>query len=350
MCNAMVKELHRRAPAGKLQYVALNDVSKEFSSLIEGDIVVRSFFLFASFFFWFPALKEGQGLGRISTLEAIGLFLKEAKNGDDSILRALRCAMQPLVDAIMHGKSQALKKPETVTLKKQWVDMMQRAAKDVPFAVRFCPVCGENLATPLRFRDHLEGRKHCENVLVRVVVSGEVQMGDELTEADAFRLHREYCTFEKPEPPDVAMMMLTAAFDEIKEKRGHVSVPAGFRAELCFSFNVEKHRIRQVVCEFFPSMQVWRVSRRCGSGALCSVGKCVSKFRCSTSGVQRCEGRSRVVDLLRRAGAAGGDSTFETNDGNCGRKADTRDCFSLPVSANFAHSARTQQRVWKAAL
>jgi hypothetical protein len=138
-----------------------------------------------------------------------------------------------------------------VTLKKQWVDMMQRAAKDVPFAVRFCPVCGENLATPLRFRDHLEGRKHCENVLVRVVVSGEVQMGDELTEADAFRLHREYCTFEKPEPPDVAMMMLTAAFDEIKEKRGHVSVPAGFRAELCFSFNVEKHRIRQVVCEFF---------------------------------------------------------------------------------------------------
>lgn len=198
------------------------------------------------------ALKSGQGMGRITTLEACGLMLREA--GDPQAAEGLLGALQPLVDyvrAMLAPQPSPLPRlsgephprpsfPEKSVLPiladpgaremSKWSSALQRVARAVPeahagvhHALRFCVVCGDNLATPDRMQPHLRGRRHCEAVARRHLSIQRCAKSDppkepevcgdgSITDERALEVLAKYSAGPllewPPEPPDVALVAL----------------------------------------------------------------------------------------------------------------------------------------------
>jgi len=162
--RALVTELGNRCP--QLRGVRLNDrlVAAHESPLIE-------------------ALRAGCGRGRVSTLEAMALFLREvaddAVGGSTSQTRAfasedastLLDGLAPLVEHVRRERAacQPAVGPSPANLQ-VWTSALEAAVASrgedlgiVP-GLRQCLVCGAALSTPLRMKAHIRGRKHCEAV------------------------------------------------------------------------------------------------------------------------------------------------------------------------------------------
>ena len=158
------------------------------------------------------ALKSGQGAGRITTLEACGLFLREA--GHPQACERLFRALRPLVEYVVSGRRRSAAGvrgaargsrgggdrggPEEEEAVSKWASALQTASRAAPEraatddgrdaatprlhpALRFCSVCGENLATPDRMWSHLQGRGHCEAV-ARGFAASCAERGEQLPE------------------------------------------------------------------------------------------------------------------------------------------------------------------------
>ena len=231
------------------------------------------------------ALKSGQGQGRISTLEAIALFLQEAAEtmetmeiietmGIENCLKKraeilLNQGLPPLVHFV-EVKKQTVTRSDTTkkttassqiiskTIKKQWVAALRSAAlketslasflRDT-FGLRYCCICGETLATPIRFVEHIKGKKHCEKIVQEMIrESIAVNKSDNVffdapTEIAASKAFTKYSTIPLshliPEPPDVALMHMLSALhkakanaeDEAKRREAEMEMKASGRAE-----------------------------------------------------------------------------------------------------------------------
>ena len=225
--RALVRELQSRlarlgkAPAAA-PFVPLDDakVKQHHSPLIE-------------------ALKAGQGQGRISTLEACALFLREA--GRSASAAALLGALGPLVDFVdatkpTTGASRPSVSVDRKTLS-QWTAALQAAAKENPPVIaaglRLCVVCGENMATPVRMQQHVRGKRHCAAVAMAHFaavapaggVRGAAQSRPTLEVAKLMLETQSSAPLAAalPEPPDVAAAAL---------RRRLAALPKGERALL----------------------------------------------------------------------------------------------------------------------
>merc|ERR1711879_140410 len=100
-----------------------------------------------------------------------------------------------------------------------WVEALQAAARQAPCreGLRRCSVCGAALATPLRLRDHLLGRRHCLAVAERhlgryfgstrgvALRNDGVPSVEDATEVFK-RLSTDPLALQIVEPPDVAFV------------------------------------------------------------------------------------------------------------------------------------------------
>eukprot|EP00873_Tetraselmis_striata_P013352 jgi/Tetstr1/433616/TSEL_022881.t1 len=139
------------------------------------------------------ALKPGQGRGRLSTLEAVALFVREA--GRPEAAACLTAALSPLVD-------------------------FEQAAAEGPAlppgvspSLRMCAVCGENLASPSRMPAHVRSRRHCAAVAEAALREGldgaPLQEGGWPPSTLASLLARHstrVLAATAPEPPDVGLL------------------------------------------------------------------------------------------------------------------------------------------------
>jgi DTW domain-containing protein YfiP len=203
-CRSIVQHIQQRQKAGchHIKYVTLDAaaVRQHHSPLIE-------------------ALKEGQGLGRISTLEACGLFLNELNQDGDALMRG----MQPLVayvQGLKRGPPASRKKPRHFTA---WVQALRCCAQGSdaapPPGLRHCSVCSETLATPVRLLDHVRGKKHCEMVMRWYVDNvAEQEPTDELARVVYHQGSVDPLALLLPEPPDVALVSLTAALRAMEQE------------------------------------------------------------------------------------------------------------------------------------
>ena len=192
-CHAMVDDMTRINP--KLRFVRLNEnsVASFHSPLIE-------------------SLKAGQGLGRISTLEAMALFLRET--GHEDLCSSLLEIELPLCKEVKmkHTYNNSNIK---VKRKKEWISLLRNVAKDssneIREGLRYCVLCKETLATPFRFRDHICGKKHCERVL-EIAASSDtsfVDVPDLKVAEDMYRVFSvEVLEKTIPEPCDVALVRI----------------------------------------------------------------------------------------------------------------------------------------------
>ena len=171
------------------------------------------------------ALKAGQGQGRISTLEACVLFLKEAMASEYAEM--LMTQLNPLVKYIsdfFHPHIQ----PSSCTTKiddalvEAWTLALQYTAENLgtlglPEALRRCVLCSENLATPSRMLQHLKGKKHCSAVARRYLetsdslesVHGIPSDPKPQTSLIVWETHStSVMAAFLPEPPDIALERL----------------------------------------------------------------------------------------------------------------------------------------------
>lgn len=88
-----------------------------------------------------------------------------------------------------------------------------------PRGLRRCNVCGENLATPVRMKEHLMGRRHCEEI-TRWYIQSSAGHSLNFTSEKVAEIFKEYgiaplaaCTAE---PPDVALTILKEAMPSEK--------------------------------------------------------------------------------------------------------------------------------------
>lgn len=186
-------------------------------------------------------LKPGAGRDRLSTFEACALLLAEAEElgvwgvrpgTSEAALRAMHpmveavaCeleAMAPLDFAEGSVQRRGWRHSGDVEME-HWITALQGAARTAPVRVglKRCCVCGAVVSSPLRMRDHLEGRRHC-------LVVAELHLGrrhghtvphpddgmPDITEASAAEVFHEHSTLRLfrciPEPPDVALVKLCA--------------------------------------------------------------------------------------------------------------------------------------------
>jgi protein-L-isoaspartate(D-aspartate) O-methyltransferase len=175
------------------------------------------------------ALKPGQGLGRISTLEAIALFLSEAAEIEaiegsprpwDVDVAESGHLLQGLIPVVQWVKTlHAL--PESGDLNacavSLWAEALHTAAAATvaPQGLRHCSVCGETLATPIRLTQHIRGRKHCVAVAQSYLLRHGHTTSDEVSAAGAVRVLQTFSTDmlanSVPEPPDCALVAITHA-------------------------------------------------------------------------------------------------------------------------------------------
>ena len=201
-CRSVVADFERMN--SKLKYVRLNQkvVEHHHSPLIE-------------------ALKKGQGLGRISTLEACALLLREM----GLVARSDRL-LQSLSPLVKYAKKKNEKKFDLSFKKPRdyagWSEHVRRAgaeqasaSNELPLGLRSCCICSETLATPIRMREHVRGKKHCDMVLKKYLSQCDREENNLLVgvapnmEA-ARRVYQEgsvdVLISSIPEPPDVALV------------------------------------------------------------------------------------------------------------------------------------------------
>ena len=195
------------------------------------------------------SLKAGQGLGRISTLEAIALLLDEASGAAEAAVGAVavRPVSSPLASVLIHrgltplvsyikrkktalSAAAAATRPRSIrkALRREWVDALRRAASACatkendgalagfsapPLGARHCSLCGETLATPIRFAEHTRGRKHCDVVVRRMLSDPDARAEEGIprpTEQRAREVYEKYSALPLsrlvPEPPDIALV------------------------------------------------------------------------------------------------------------------------------------------------
>lgn len=166
------------------------------------------------------ALHAGAGKGRLSTLEAVAMFLREA--GDERSADALLGGLDELVARVARS-GQPAGGPLSPRLD-GWARALQVAAKRASasegssFApgLRACKICGAVLSSPLQMPRHLEGRRHAEALARLVDGAGEAGSDpDEDRASDAFeRFSSATLRAARAEPPDVALAALHAALGE----------------------------------------------------------------------------------------------------------------------------------------
>ena len=221
--RALVRMLTSRAPEGRLRYVALDagSVATHESSYIE-------------------AMRAGCGRGRLATLEACALFLREAATavverglcncGTERMSRG--CAelgatsaraqgmLEPLIDFVVQETQNdastlpaALKRaPRHLS---EWVRALRAVAADEepPAGLRRCAICLETLSSPLRMQVHLQGKRHCEAVARRYFASGGPD--DAPCAGAALAVFREHSSvplaLTQSDPPDVSLMLIRRA-------------------------------------------------------------------------------------------------------------------------------------------
>tara|TARA_B110000091_G_C13796775_1_gene468221 strand:- start:51 stop:2345 length:2295 start_codon:yes stop_codon:yes gene_type:complete len=227
-CRSLVSEMERLSHS-TIKYVTLNatQVATFHSPLIE-------------------ALKKGQGLGRISTLEACALLFREM--GDETASLALLQALVPLTNFVLEQK-----KKKTLSFKKprhysKWLEQIRRAADasetatadgekeqitTIPIGLRRCTICCETLATPIRMKQHVKGKKHCELVFRNYLSSVQqtsstlsfspLLLSEQPTMDIALKLYQQWSVdvlaTVSPEPPDVALVHLIRHLNQAQERK-----------------------------------------------------------------------------------------------------------------------------------
>lgn len=201
--KAMVKEMRKQVSPALIPNIALDveTVATHHSPLIE-------------------ALKSGQGTGRISTLEACGLFLRGV--GYEAVSSKLMCCLDPLVKYVKsHFHAPSVDAPIDADLLMNIASALcQYISKtghksQLPMGLRWCDICNENLATPSRMQQHLSGKKHC-NEVARNYLSSCPNEGAApkfpLDDTQLLSIYERYCDNiignSIPEPPDVALHLL----------------------------------------------------------------------------------------------------------------------------------------------
>lgn len=197
------------------------------------------------------ALKAGQGLGRISTLEACALFLREA--GEVHKAETLLNYLKPIVDYVKtHFCAENSMTDSVINLTSRehslLVTSLQATAADcglngLPQGIRRCVLCGDNLATPARMKEHLKGQKHCMAVARRYILHGKDEVSDEVEASVSLVPENISCQsiWEKhstnilsqyfAEPPDVALQRLKEDLKSTEKRPGdhQASVSKGER-------------------------------------------------------------------------------------------------------------------------
>ena len=212
--RAIVSEIRRKVSHDQLPSFSLNPdiVGRNFSPLIE-------------------TLKEGQGMGRITTLEACALLLSEVIRqpnlpgdtllaGLDLLVEYINGTVDNPFDEKTYGRSDEHFK--------KWTAEIQAVAQELPTAVtatpvglRRCPLCCEYLATPHRMQQHIRGRRHCSVVAHRFFLSNGLaslinysSLPDKSVARDVFqRFSTDILRTAQAEPPDIAVTMLKLAIE-----------------------------------------------------------------------------------------------------------------------------------------
>jgi len=160
------------------------------------------------------ALRPGAGKGRISTLEACALLLREAEDcwpvSPGTWKEALK-GLKPMVHVLQQRLELPTFSGESNQLEALIATLRKVAAKaPLQDGLRRCCVCGAAFATPLRMRDHLSGRRHCTAVAFQHFSTKEKSSG--VDEEEAKQIFEAYSTVPlskcHPEPPDVALVKL----------------------------------------------------------------------------------------------------------------------------------------------
>ena len=241
-CRSIVQDMSRMNTS--IQFVRLNQkkVNKYQSPLIE-------------------ALKEGQGQGRITTLEACALLCAEM-NQQQMYHQMLQC-MKGLTEYILRQRMKQIlsfRKPRYYT---KWLEYIRHAAAAtagagvgggagagdaacggddnsdsysdgatgtaiiLPLGLRSCTICCETLATPVRMLEHVCGKKHCERVF-RTYLSSSSSVTDDLggVEPNIENAKKIYQTWSTdllahvvPEPPDIALVVITASLNRLTKRK-----------------------------------------------------------------------------------------------------------------------------------
>jgi len=208
-CREMVNDITRMNP--RIRFVCLNEksVASFCSPLIEN-------------------LKRGQGMGRISTLEAVALFLRETY--DDESCSLLLQAEERLCAYAKSRHTITNNDVFDVKNKKEWINLIRNVATThqdkIREGLRYCSLCKETLATPSRMRDHVCGKKHCLRVLKIASLKLDLNIPTDLKIAQEIYQTISVEVLEKtiPEPCDVALVRVLQGLDgKLKKKKEEMS-------------------------------------------------------------------------------------------------------------------------------
>jgi protein-L-isoaspartate(D-aspartate) O-methyltransferase len=215
--RAIVAEIRRVVSQDQLPSFSLNPevVGRHFSPLIE-------------------TLKEGQGVGRITTLEACALLLNEILEQPSQLCDALLASLSVLVEYVKGTVENSLDEKSWSKSDehfKMWTAEIQAGAQELPVAMtatpiglRRCPLCCEYLATPQRMQQHIRGRRHCSVVAYRFCYSScdadaasplrYSSLPDRTVARDVFqKFSTDSMRAAIAEPPDIAVTMLKLAIE-----------------------------------------------------------------------------------------------------------------------------------------
>ena len=180
------------------------------------------------------SLKGGQGMGRISTLEACAIFMQETGQSAHLVEQMLD-GLSPLVEfvqsSIQNKANELFLNHKNDAGLKQWTEAIQKVAQHLPIAststpigLRKCPICCENLATPHRMQQHIRGKRHCALVAYSFIKSNpslannQIPPTDDIVSEVFLRFSTEIIATAVAEPPDFALAALKIA-------EGHQSLP-----------------------------------------------------------------------------------------------------------------------------
>eukprot|EP01036_Dinobryon_divergens_P022342 gene22341-30587_t len=213
--RAIVNEIRRKVSHDQLPSYSLNPeiVERHFSPLIE-------------------SLKEGQGMGRITTLEACALLLSELMEqphqSSDTLLDSLNLLVEYIKGTVDNTFDEKAYSRSDEHFKK-WTAEIQAVVQELPTAatatpvgLRRCPLCCEFLATPHRMQQHIRGRRHCSVVAHRFFLSSDGESSpinynsspDKSVAGDVFRMFStDRISTAQAEPPDIALTRLKLAIE-----------------------------------------------------------------------------------------------------------------------------------------
>ena len=127
-------------------------------------------------------LYQGAGVGRLSTLEAIGMALTTGEDANFVIANSnaeqylsgknLNNCLDPLLNHVRAINSATLIKSDSnnpdndaITQMQDTINKYNSPSPLFPIGLRRCIICGSAMSTYLRMKNHLSGRKHCEAIL-----------------------------------------------------------------------------------------------------------------------------------------------------------------------------------------